>query len=171
MFDPDSTTTANRYADEALGAHESQTPAGVLDGLRWRWASLIVDPTDRLAVQIFRYTAVGGLAFVVDFSALVLLTDVAGLHYLVSAALAFIAGLITNYLLSTAWVFQKRTFSDGRLEFLLFAGIGLVGLGFNELLMWLLTDFVGLHYTFSKLGSTAVVFLWNFLVRRYLLFR
>lgn len=106
-----------------------------------------------------------------DFSILVLLTAMAGLHYLVSAALAFVAGLTTNYVLSTVWVFQKRTFSDARLEFLLFAGIGLVGLGFNEVLMWFLTDLVGVHYAFSKLGSTCVVFLWNFLVRKYFLFR
>jgi putative flippase GtrA len=171
MCDFESTTTADGCAGESEGAAPSWKRAGVWTKLPQRWTSLVLDPTDRVAVQILRYTAVGGLAFVVDFGTLVLLTSVVGLHYLVSAAIAFLAGLTTNYVLSTTWVFQKRTFSDARLEFLLFAGIGLVGLGFNEVLMWLLTDVVGLHYTFSKLGSTGVVFLWNFLVRRYFLFR
>jgi putative flippase GtrA len=36
--------------------------------------------------------------------------------------------------------------------------------------MWLLTDGVGVHYMGSKAASTAVVFLWNFLARRFALF-
>jgi putative flippase GtrA len=132
---------------------------------------VIIDPTDSLTVQFLRYTVVGGCAFLVDFSVLVLLTSFVGLHYLISAALAFLAGSVTNYALSTAWVFHQRTFSDRRLEFLLFAGIGLVGLGLNEALMWLLTDGVGLHYMLSKLGATFLVYFWNFLARKFCLFR
>lgn len=146
-------------------------PAGATDKVCALWTRLIVNPTESLIVQFLRYTVVGGVAFVADFGLLVLLTSVIGIHYLLSAALAFIVGLATNYVLSTLWVFHKRTLSNRRLEFLLFCGIGLIGLGFNELLIWLLTDGVGLHYAFSKIGATFVVYLWNFLARRFCLFR
>ena len=58
--------------------------------------SLFTGQTDSPTVQVFRYTLVGGLAFVVDYTSLVLLKEVAGLHYLSAAAVAFLLGLATN---------------------------------------------------------------------------
>ena len=45
-----------------------------------------------------------------------------------SASVAFIAGLILNYVLSTRWVFRSRRGFAVHVEFALFAGIGLVAL-------------------------------------------
>ena len=41
--------------------------------------------TDNTIVQLFRYTFVGGFAFVVDFGLLYVLTEYAHFHYLLSA--------------------------------------------------------------------------------------
>ena len=123
------------------------------------------------AIQFIRYTVVGGLAFAVDFGSLFLLTDGFGIHYLASAAVAFILGLTVNYLLSVSWVFNLRALADKRKEFLIFAGIGLIGLGFNELFIWFFTEHVHFHYLISKACSTVLVFLWNFVARKYVLFR
>ena len=49
-----------------------------------------------LGLQLFRYFFVGGAAFIVYYGSLWLLTEVFGLHYLLSAAIAFILGLICN---------------------------------------------------------------------------
>jgi putative flippase GtrA len=126
---------------------------------------------DRVSDQLLRYAVVGGIAFVIDFGSLWLLTELAGIHYLLSAAIAFILGLTTNYLLSITWVFGRRSLENKWLEFGIFALIGIVGLGLNELIIWFFTEWVHFHYLVSKIVSTIVVFLWNFFVRRYLLFR
>lgn len=131
---------------------------------------LFVEPTANTWLQLFRYTFVGGFAFVVDFSGLVLLKEVCGLHYLLAASLAFVAGLLTNYLLSVVWVFDARTSKNRWMEFLVFALVGVVGLGLTNLFMWLLTDCLQLYYLFSKVVTTLVVYLWNFGGRKYLLF-
>lgn len=124
-----------------------------------------------LFVQLMRYTIVGGIAFVVDYGSLWLLTEFAGLHHLLSAAIAFILGLVCNYLISTAWVFGESKVSNRWLEFAAFAIIGIVGLGFNEVVIYLCTDILGLHYMASKLVSTVIVFFWNFFARRFILFK
>jgi putative flippase GtrA len=126
---------------------------------------------DRTLNQLFRYTFVGGLAFVVDFGVLVLMTEIAGVHYLASAAVAFMFGVLTNYTLSVVWVFRQRTLDDKRLEFAAFAAIALIGLGLNEVLIWFFTRHVHLHYLASKLLSTVSVFSWNFFLLRFVLFR
>jgi putative flippase GtrA len=48
----------------------------------------------------------------VDFGSLYVLTEYAGVYYLVSAAAAFLLGLSTNYALSVAWVFGTRAVSS-----------------------------------------------------------
>jgi putative flippase GtrA len=123
-----------------------------------------------LALQLFRYFFVGGAAFLVDYGSLWLLTDVCGLHYLLSAAIAFILGLICNYVLSTAWVFDNNKLKNRWMEFAVFALIGIIGLGLNELIMYVGTDVLHMHYMLSKLVSTALVFFWNFFARKFVLF-
>lgn len=131
---------------------------------------LFLRPTEDTLVQLFRYVFVGGTAFVADFGSLYLLTEYAGLHYLVSATIAFVIGLAVNYLLSTLWVFQARKVRNPYMEFLFFALIGVVGLGLNALIMYVFTDLLAVYYLLSKIISTFLVFMWNFLARKYLLF-
>ena len=91
-------------------------------------------------------------------------------YYLHAAALAFSVGLLTSYGLSIAWVFQARTWQNPWVEFGLFTLIGGVGLLGCSLCMWVLTEYAHLHYLCSKMGSALVVFLWNFVAKKWLLF-
>ena len=128
-------------------------------------------PTESTFIQLFRYGFVGGLAFLVDYGTMVLLTEFAGMHYLLAATISFILGLITNYLLSITWVFNQHKLNNRWVEFLLFAFIGVVGLGLNDAIMFLCTERCGIHYTLSKIIATAIVFFWNFLARKLILFK
>lgn len=132
---------------------------------------LFYGTTDRLLVQFVRYFFVGGFAFVVDFGLLYILTEYAGLHYLLSATLSFISGLLVNYIISCIWVFSTSKFKNRLVEFLFFAAIGVVGLLLNDALIWLFTDCIGTHYMFSKIVAAAIVYLWNFFARKYLVFK
>lgn len=131
---------------------------------------LIFNKSDKTSVQFFKYVFVGGIAYCVDFGSLFFLTEVVKIHYLLSAAIAFILGLLTNYALSILWVFPKRALANKRVEFFIFSIIGLVGLGLNEVIIWFFTEFVHFHYLISKILSTVVVFFWNFVARKKILF-
>lgn len=139
--------------------------------MRSRLEALFRIPTDSTLVQFLRYTFVGGAAFVLDFGTLFVLTEYGGVYYLTSAAIAFLLGLVANYALSIFWVFSRRTLERRWLEFGVFALVGVVGLGFNELFIWFFTEHVHLYYMISKVIATALVLIWNFLARKYLLFR
>lgn len=121
--------------------------------------------------EFIRYFIASAIALVVDAGSLYLLTDVAGLPYLYSGAIAFILGLTVIYVLSVTWVFDRRVLRDPKAEFLLFAVIGIVGLGINEAVLWVATDVIGLYYLISKVLSVIFVFSWNFGARKYALFR
>lgn len=134
-------------------------------------SALLKGPTDNTIVQLFRYLFVGGAAFLIDFGVLFALTEWAGVHYLIAAAVAFLAGLCANYMLSIAWVFSSRRMANRRLEFAVFALIGVVGLGLNELIIWQCTDTLGFHYLVSKMVAAGIVMFWNFFARKLALFR
>jgi putative flippase GtrA len=128
---------------------------------------VIAAKTSKLSVQFLRYFVVGGVAFVVDFALLYLLTEFAGLHYLLSASVAFMAGIAVNYTLSIGWVFD---INNRMHEFAIFAVIGILGLAFNAALMWFFTELVGFHYLGSKMVAGALILLFNFGARKALLF-
>ncbi len=132
---------------------------------------LLKQSTDKTGIQFFRYIFVGGAAFLVDFASLYIFTDYFGIFYLISAAIAFILGLITNYFLSINWVFNRRTLDNKTIEFSVFTFIGIVGLGLNELFIWFFTAELGLFYLISKILAAILILFWNFFARKLTLFR
>jgi len=133
---------------------------------------LISEQTDKTHIQLFRYVFTGGAAFIVDFSLLLILTNFFGIYYLTSAAVAFVLGLIVNYVLSINWVFNRRTMDNRKLEFGVFTLIGLVGIVLNEVFIWFFTENLGINYLWlSKIMAAFIILFWNFFARKFALFR
>jgi putative flippase GtrA len=124
----------------------------------------------QLVHETWKYFLVSLAALAVDYGLLVGLTALAHVHYLVSAAVGFSAGLVLNYALSVAFVFRERRYQDRRWEFVGFLAIGVAGLALNEVLMKLFVETVGLGYALAKIPATGVGFVFNFGLRRVMLF-
>lgn len=134
--------------------------------------SQLTGKTSNIFIQLVRYCLTGGVAFVVDFCTLYVLTNFLGLHYLIGATCGFCLGLVITYLGSIFWIFDKRRMQDRRIELGVFTIIGLVGLVLTDLFMWLFTDvsFAGFNYMISKIITTVIVTAWNFIAKKYILF-
>ncbi len=122
----------------------------------------------KFTLQFIKYFGVAGIGYVVDFGTMILCKEFFHLHYLVSATLGFILGLIVVYILSGRYVFGKSKLSSRRSEFIVFALIGVVGLVILNLLMWVLTGGLHVDYILSKVLATVIVYAWNFFARRAL---
>lgn len=130
------------------------------------------NPSGKLWIQVFRYLVSGGVAFLVDTGLLALLTETLGReHLLVWTAISFSVGLLVTYLFSILWVFDNRSVSNRAVEVGIFICIGVAGLGLTELFMWLFADRCGIHYLISKCITTVLVFVWNFVAKKTILFR
>ena len=106
--------------------------------------------------QFLRYFVTGGLAFVVDFGAFAL------------------AGNVVNYLLTVGWVFstEKRKMEKHVfLEVVVFVTISLVGMGLNEFLMYVFVGLLAIQEMVSKVGAAIIVLVYNFLARKFILFK
>jgi len=133
--------------------------------------TLFVKKSGHQFIEFFRYFFVSIVSLSTDFSLLYVLTSYVDLHYLISTALAYTAGLILNYFLSTSWVFGKKRLNNRTTEFFVFAAIGVVGLGVNEILMWVFTGVLLLHFMVSRMISAGIGYVWKYVVRKYFLFR
>ena len=116
------------------------------------------------------YSAASGLGLAVDVGLLWLLVEKAGLHYLLAAGIAFLAGTAVVYALSVSAIFSHRRVQDRRIEFGVFAAIGVLGLLVNLTVLKIAVDGFGAHYLLGKLCSIAFTFSLNFGLRRALLF-
>jgi putative flippase GtrA len=129
---------------------------------------LLFGKTQNTLLQLIRYLFVGGFAAVVDTGCLYFLHSQLRMNYLGAAAIGFILGLLTNYLLSIIWVFE----SSGKIkeEFVLFAIIGLGGLGWTELILWLTVHFAHGPVLLAKVIALFLVLIWNFGMRKKFVF-
>ena len=124
----------------------------------------------KLIFEGSRYVAAAAVALALDFGTYVGLIRLLDVHYLAAAPIGFSLGLALMYALSVRWVFRERRLSDARVEFAVFAGIGIVGLLLNQLVIWLGVEKAGLGYETAKLVSAAIVFCFNFGSRKLALF-
>lgn len=127
-----------------------------------------------LMLQIMRFAVVGGLAFVVDFGLLLLLTEVVGLNYLVSATISFIVSVLFNYVLSIMWVFTDKKSAHhskayATFKVVMFFVLSTMGLLINNAIMWAFVEVLALSYIIGKLVATAVVMVFNFVTRKILI--
>lgn len=123
----------------------------------------------KLIKQLFRFGIVGVIAFIIDYSLLYILTEKFGMYYLVSSLISFGVSVIFNYIASVLWVFDVDKKKSKAKNFIYFIGLSIVGLGINELLMWIGVDKIHMYYMFVKLFATVVVMIFNFVTRKIFL--
>ncbi len=131
--------------------------------------------------EVLRFAVTGGVCFLIEFAALVLLREKLGLDTLIAAPIAFLISVAVNYLICVVWVFPGAR--DGgaaaRAGFLI---TSVIGLGLNEVLMLLfrvlfgeerivltLFGFTVTMYMVNKVLATLLVMVWNYFTKRAVL--
>lgn len=120
----------------------------------------------KLMEQMIKFGFVGFLCFFIDWGIMVFLTEVFGINPLISSTISFTVSVTVNYILSVTFVFETDKNANKGSQFVIFVLLSIVGLGVNELCMWLGTDLLGIHYMITKVGATAVVMVYNFITRK-----
>lgn len=94
--------------------------------------------------QLIKFGVVGGIAFLIDYIILYICTDFLGVYYLISSLISFSISTIFNYYASVNWVFDVDENKSNTRKFTLFIIFSVIGLGINQLIMWLGVDQLGI---------------------------
>ena len=135
------------------------------------WPGLFYMSTTNKWVQLFRYSFVGGGAFVVDFGTYCGL-EYSGVPYLIAGIFSFFAGFIFNFLLSRWLIFRSdasKKISGQELFSVLI--ISLLGMVFTEILLFLGTDLLKVDFRASKIIASLIVLFWNYAARKIFVYK
>ena len=86
----------------------------------------------KLIAQFMKFGVVGVIAFVIDYGLLVVLTELFGVNYLVSATISFTVSVIFNYCASMRYVFTHKEGMSRTREFVIFVVLSVIGLLINN---------------------------------------
>ncbi len=115
--------------------------------------------------RVAKFLLVGLSGVGVNMGLLWLLTEVFGLHYLVSASISIETSIVSNFLLNNYFTFHDRNLPGARNFFsrlIKFNVISLSGLAINLGVLWALTELLGLYYILSNLFGIAAASIWNY---------
>ena len=147
---------------------------------------------NNLMQQIMKFGLVGVFCFFVDYFIYIganLVFENVGIaaafpkYYLVSALIGFTVSVVVNYILSFKFVFVRRDDMSRKKEFVIFLILSIIGLGVNELCLFVGIDLIYMHWSwlkgimsegfakniFFKFGATGVVMVYNFITRKIFL--
>ena len=124
-----------------------------------------------LRSELNKYIVSGFAAALVDFTVLIIVTELFGIHYLISNICGYMSGLVVAYTLNTRWVFRYRKYEQkAKMEFSIFVVIVLIGLAISEAVIYMLVESLALPYALAKLVSIGAIFLFNFAAKKRFLF-
>ena len=127
--------------------------------------------------QFISYFFVGGVAAIVEWVMFFIFANVLQINYFVSTVIAFIFSTTAHWILGRITTFKdNNTYKDKKAKeaFLVFV-VSAIGLLFNLILMYLFVTVMGfdssLGKTLSKIAATGIVFIWNFLIRKLVIYK
>ena len=88
------------------------------------------------------------------------------MDYLLATTIAFIISIVVNYILSMKYVFSHKEDMSRKREFTIFAVLSAIGLGLNDLYMFIGVSLLNVGTMAMKLISTFFVTWYNYFSRR-----
>jgi putative flippase GtrA len=131
---------------------------------------LVAGPVESIFLQVPRALAVSVLALAIDIAILELCLRLVGMPAIPATVIGYLAGGVLQYFLCSLWVFSTSLKND-TVGFMAFTMLSLVGLAITWVVMLVAHDWGGFPVEVAKLAAVGLAFTWNFLSRKYLLFR
>jgi putative flippase GtrA len=119
--------------------------------------------------KFIKFGIVGFSGLFVDFGITYICKEWLKIQKYISNSIGFITAATSNYILNRVWTFESKD-PNIALEYTEFLAISLIGLGLNNLILWIIHSRFGMNFYLSKLFAIGVVTIWNFLANYYITF-
>jgi dolichol-phosphate mannosyltransferase len=110
--------------------------------------------------KVFKFALVGATGTMLNLTIIYVLTDYILIWYIISAMIAIECSILWNFYLNTKITFNYRFLS----RYDVFAAAfkyhlsSIAGLAINLLVLFILTEFLGIYYIFSELSAIILAF-------------
>jgi putative flippase GtrA len=130
----------------------------------------VTAPVESTLLQVPRALVVSVLALAVDGGLYVLLVEQLSVPPVLANVVSYLTGGVVQYVLCSVWVFPASP-DNHAVGFIAFSVLSLVGLALSSAVIYVLYDLAHVNELLAKLASVGLAFMWNFLSRKYLLFK
>jgi dolichol-phosphate mannosyltransferase len=118
-------------------------------------------------MRMGKFALVGLSGLFVNEILLFVLTEFAGLYFVLSGIIAVEISILTNFILNERWTFADREKKQSMWRKLgKYNTFSLAGLAINVALLFLFTTFFMMHYLVSNIVAVIAVFFWNYFINR-----
>lgn len=124
--------------------------------------------TENHLQQLLRSFAASFVSFSLDFLTLLVLKRY--IYLTAAAAIGFITGTVLVFILNKYWVFPRQRYSSLATQFSVFFSFALSGSLLYTLLFAGFSGPLRLHFAIAKTIASLLVFVFNFLTRKFFLF-
>ncbi len=129
------------------------------------------DSKEPLIGSFLRSQAASFAATMTDFLSFLFLTEIIGFWYIASNVVSSVLGAIVSFTLGRNWAF-KKTDVRKRGQIFRYAITSLLSLLLNTAGLYVLTEWGGMHYFYSKVFVSFLIGVsFNFLMFRYFVFK
>lgn len=126
-----------------------------------------LDPArESLLIQIFKFVIVGGIATIIDWLIYFILYKFIKLEPIIANIISFSVSVIYNYYASCKYVFKVNKEKSKTRQFTEFIIFSLIGLGINELLIFIFVNKLSWNAMLVKILATIIVMVFNFITRK-----
>lgn len=119
--------------------------------------------------DFFLYLIVGGIATISEWIIFFIL-DKCSIYYIAATIIAYMLSTFVNWLAGRVLVFKESNQSFIK-EIISIYVSSIIGLLLNLFLMWIAVDLLKVNKMLSKIAATAIVFIYNFLVRKLYIYK
>lgn len=120
--------------------------------------------------RIIRYIVSGTTAAAVDLGCLYVLTDIAGVWYLYSIAIAFVIAVVVSFLLQKFWTFTDRDIDGIGKQATTFFVLQVINSIVNEVVVAFLVEHVHVWYLAAQFFMLVIISVWSFFLYRFIVF-
>ncbi|NCP72339.1 GtrA family protein [archaeon] len=111
--------------------------------------------------KTLKYLVIGLSGEIIDFSFLLLFTEVFNIFYLLSAVIAYFFAIINNFFLNVIFTFKYKPLNKSELIGALFNYflVSLFGFILSVLLIFVFVEVLNIYYLIGKVFSSIIVFI------------
>jgi putative flippase GtrA len=120
----------------------------------------MIEVSPELIFKIIKFGIVGLSGMVIDFGTTWLIREKLKWNQYIANSCGFILAVINNYVINRFWTFEST--QSWLPEFGRFVLFSLIGLGLNNLLLYMFHEKGNLNFYFAKALAILCVFTWNF---------
>jgi putative flippase GtrA len=122
-----------------------------------------------IGIEFVRYAIAGATGTLVDWGSFYTLVTIIQVHYQASLIVSFSLGAITNYILNKYFTFKDKSRQIVG-QFSIFFTISIVSLIASMGIMFLFVDLILMHKVLSRIITTFIMLLANYIMHKYITF-